>query len=70
MLGLEGGVPILLIRNRGHLVVELRNSKRGLFTATLRTVTATPSPLTEHIQRFAETAPPAVYIFSCIFAAS
>jgi hypothetical protein len=56
MKDLGKDLPVILIRNRGQLVVELRSTVAEQFTATLRTVPAEPSPLEEHISRFVEAA--------------
>ena len=49
-----GDSPILVIRNRGHLVVELRNAKRNVFTASLTSATATESHFAAHVATLAD----------------
>jgi len=49
-------VPVILIRNRGHLVVDLRSSTNKRFTATLKTTPAGPSPLERHVEAFCKAA--------------
>jgi len=53
MVGLGRDFPIILIRNRGHLVVELRNTMNGRFTASLRTTLPKSSTLEDDIDNFA-----------------
>ena len=52
MCGLGQGVPVIMIRNRGQLVVELRNTNGERFTAALTTTPAQPSPLEGHVEKF------------------
>lgn len=52
MLGLGREEPVMLIRNRGHLTVELRNTIATRFTATLTTTPAATSALESHVDRF------------------
>lgn len=47
-------LPVMLIRNRGSLVVELCSTSNKRFTATLRTTVAKPSALEEDVSRFVE----------------
>jgi len=60
MLGLGAEEPVMLIRNRGHLTVELRNTVGDRFTATLTTTPATASALESHVDTFAIAATGAV----------
>lgn len=53
-LGVE--IPVILIRNRGNLVVELRSTVNKRFTATLTTESAQASSLEKHIKIFVEAA--------------
>jgi hypothetical protein len=52
MRGLGKEEPVMLIRNRGHLTVELRNTIGNRFTATLTTTAATASALESNIDTF------------------
>jgi hypothetical protein len=45
--------PVLLIRNRGPLVVELRNAKKDTFTASFTSAPASESIFAEHVNTFA-----------------
>ncbi len=45
---------ILMIRNRGHLVVELRNARDEVFTASLTSAMATESHFAVHVSTLAE----------------
>jgi hypothetical protein len=50
MMVQDGGAPaILVIRNRGHLVVEIRNAKNDMFTASLTSAAATESHFATHV---------------------
>lgn len=49
-----GDSPVLVIRNRGHLVVELRNAKNQVFTASLTSALAAESHFVQHIGTFVE----------------
>lgn len=49
-----GTSAILVIRNRGHLVVELRNAKNDVFTAALTSATATESHFSTHVATLAD----------------
>ncbi len=51
-----GASAILVIRNRGHLVVEIRNSKRDVFTASLTSAAATESHFATHVGTLVEAA--------------
>lgn len=53
-LGAE--VPVILIRNRGHLIVELRSSTRKQFTVALTTMPAQNSSIEIPVSHFAEAA--------------
>lgn len=46
-------VPIVSLRNRGPLVVELRNTQNQVFTAALTTETATDSQFDAHVRMLA-----------------
>jgi hypothetical protein len=50
------GIPVILIRNRGHFVVDLRSTTNDQFTATLTTTPAEPSPLEKHVESFSKVA--------------
>jgi len=52
MLGLGRDEPVMVIRNRGHLTVELRSTTGDRFTAALTTTSATASNLETHIDAF------------------
>ncbi len=52
----QGEVPMVLVRNRGHLVVELRNSKNETLTASFTSAPAAESPFAHQVLTFAETA--------------
>lgn len=47
---------VLLIRNRGHFVVELKNSKDARYTVSFTSRPASASPLAEHVKAFAQAA--------------
>ncbi len=49
-------LPVILIRNRGHLVVELRSTVNKRFTAALTTVSAQASTIEKHVQTLVEAA--------------
>jgi hypothetical protein len=49
-------VPVILIRNRGHFVVDLRTTTSKRFTVTLTTTLAEPSPLDKHVEAFSKAA--------------
>jgi len=49
-----GEMAILVIRNRGHLVVEIRNSKNDVFTASLTSAAATESHFASHVGKLVE----------------
>jgi hypothetical protein len=53
MKDLEGASPVVLIRNRGRLVVELVNAKNQTFTASFTSAPPAPSPLAIHVHDFA-----------------
>lgn len=53
-LGFE--MPAMLIRNRGHLVVDLRGTNNRTFTVSLRTEVAQESDLSAHVQEFVQAA--------------
>ncbi|MCP9886459.1 hypothetical protein KBY96_00695 [Cyanobium sp. ATX 6A2] len=52
----QGEVPMLLVRNRGHLVVELRNSKNETLTTLFTSAPAAESPFAHQVSTFAEAA--------------
>ena len=52
MLGLGNSQPVLLIRNRGHLTVDLLSTSGDQFTASLRTAVAQASLLQNHVEQF------------------
>lgn len=52
MKGLGKDVPVIMIRNRGHLVVELRSTTGLKFTVALTTTPAKASPLEHDIEEF------------------
>ena len=52
MLGLGRDEPVMVIRNRGHLTVELRSTTGDRFTAALTTTSAKASNLETHIDAF------------------
>jgi hypothetical protein len=52
MADLDSNSPVVLIRNRGRLVVELRNAKGMTFTASFTSARAAPSALAKHVQEF------------------
>jgi hypothetical protein len=52
----QGDVPMVLVRNRGRLVVELRNSKNDTLTASFTSAPATESPFAQQVLAFAEAA--------------
>jgi hypothetical protein len=52
----QGEVPMVLVRNRGRLVVELRNSKNETLTASFTSAPAAESPFAQQVSTFAETA--------------
>jgi hypothetical protein len=56
MGGLGEGIPVILVRNRGHFVVDLRTTTNKHFTATLKTTPAEPSPLDKHVEAFSKAA--------------
>lgn len=57
MLISEGNLfPAILVRNRGHLVVELLSSKNDTFTATFSSASASPSGFAQQVTTFAEVA--------------
>jgi hypothetical protein len=56
MLNLGNAAPVLLVRNRGHLVVELRNSNGARYTVALTSTPAAPSPLSTNVERFVQAA--------------
>jgi len=56
MPGLGQDEPVLLIRNRGHLTVELRSTAGVQFTASLKTAHPEPSRLPAHVANFVEAA--------------
>lgn len=47
-------LPILVIRNRGRLVVEIRNSRNDTFTASLTSAIATDSHFATHVNDLVE----------------
>ncbi len=51
----EPTTPAVLIRNRGHLVVELRNTKNETFTASFTSAPASESHFAKHLVDFAST---------------
>jgi hypothetical protein len=56
MSGLGKELPVILVRNRGPFVVELRGTLSKRFTATLRTSPPTAAPLEDDIESFVEEA--------------
>jgi hypothetical protein len=46
--------PIILIRNRGHLVVDLSSTVNSRFTVALTTTPAQPSPLEADVSKFVD----------------
>lgn len=52
----QGNVPMVLVRNRGRLVVELRNSKNETLTASFTSAPAAESAFAQHVSKFVETA--------------
>lgn len=48
--------PIILIRNRGHFVVELYSTVASRFTVALTTTPAQASPLESHVSKFVDVA--------------
>lgn len=48
-----GNSAIMVIRNRGHLVVELRNAKNEVFTASLTSASASESHFAAHMDMLA-----------------
>lgn len=53
MKGLEGISPVILVRNRGRMVVELINSKNQTFTASFTSAQPAPSQLALHVHDLA-----------------
>jgi len=56
MYGLGPTSPIIVIRNRGLLTVEIVDSNKNRCTVSLTSSLPAPSPLAAHIQMFAESA--------------
>ena len=56
MRGLGKDYPIVLIRNRGHLVVELSSTADLSFTVALTTAVARPSQLEKDVATFVQAA--------------
>jgi hypothetical protein len=56
MPGLGKDAPVLLIRNLGHLTVELRSTTGRQFTASLKTLQPEPSRLQTHVDEFVDRA--------------
>jgi hypothetical protein len=52
MKDLSDSSPVLLIRNRGHLVAEVRNMGHHSYTVSFTSAPASASPLAEDISRF------------------
>ncbi len=52
----QGGAPMVLVRNRGRLVVELRNSKSGSLTASFTSAPAAESAFGQQVSKFVDTA--------------
>jgi len=52
----QGNVPMVLVRNRGRLVVELRNSKNETLTASFTSAPAAGSAFAQQVTDFAEAA--------------
>jgi len=52
MLGLGRDEPVIIIRNRGHLTVELRSATGDRFNAVLTTSSAKTSSLEKHVEIF------------------
>jgi hypothetical protein len=52
--GTDDMPPILLVRNRGHMVVQLTNAKGEEYTVSLTPSPASPSPLVANVARFAK----------------
>lgn len=48
--------PIVLIRNRGHFVVELQNSQGRVYTVDLTSRPPAPAPLRENVAAFVQSA--------------
>ncbi|MCY2954621.1 MAG: hypothetical protein NTU53_22045 [Planctomycetota bacterium] len=53
MIEISAASPVVLIRNRGRLVVELRNAKRELFTACFTSAAASDSVFAQYVSDFA-----------------
>ncbi len=58
MRGIGATQPIILVRNRGRLVVELLNSQGKIFTVALTSAVAAPSELSSHVQSFCKALSP------------
>lgn len=56
----QGEVPMVLVRNRGRLVVELRNSKNETLTASFTSAPAAESAFVKQVAKFVETAASAI----------
>jgi hypothetical protein len=56
MQDLGEAVPVILIRNRGHLTVELLNTKKDQCTVTMTSATPASSQLADHVLKLAEVA--------------
>ncbi|HTD23338.1 MAG TPA: hypothetical protein VK738_11830 [Terriglobales bacterium] len=56
MCDLGKDLPVILVRNRGHLTVELRNTNGEFFTVSLTTTPAKGSTLEKHVSSFVEAA--------------
>jgi len=54
MRDLGVAAPVLFIRNRGRLTVELRNSNSERYTVALTSTPAAPSPLWSNVERFVQ----------------
>lgn len=56
MGGLGAEMPVILIRNRGHFVVDLRSTTANRFTVALTTTPATISVLEQDVDKFVNAA--------------
>jgi len=61
MLGLGRDEPVMVIRNRGHLTVELRSATGAHFVAALTTASAKESTLENHVETFVAAATSAIH---------
>lgn len=55
MIDVGANIPVIAIRNRGHLLVELVNTSKQACTISLTTETASTSPLLAHINGYVST---------------